>query len=110
MTSTFPIKLVRTSNLVGRLDAKHHFRDVWYHSHETLQYCDGLRGPLIVYDPYDPYADWYDVDDGQCFYCFSLPSADLGLRTESTIITLNDWYHVPTLQVAHPSYVLLILV
>ncbi|KAH9915687.1 Cupredoxin [Fomitopsis serialis] len=33
----------------------------WYHSHEGLQYCDGLRGPLIVYDPHDPHKHLYDV-------------------------------------------------
>ncbi|KAJ3712726.1 laccase [Lentinula raphanica] len=43
----------------------------------THNYCDGLRGPLVVYDPQDPYADLYDEDD------------------DSTIITLADWYHVP---------------
>ncbi|TCD66597.1 laccase, multicopper oxidase, benzenediol:oxygen oxidorectuctase [Steccherinum ochraceum] len=48
----------------------------WYHSHLSTQYCDGLRGPLIVYDPHDPQAHLYNVDD------------------ESTIITLADWYHV----------------
>jgi hypothetical protein len=21
----------------------------------ATQYCDGLRGPFVVYDPYDPY-------------------------------------------------------
>ena len=21
----------------------------WYHSHVTTQYCDGLRGPLVIY-------------------------------------------------------------
>ncbi|CDO69469.1 Laccase [Trametes cinnabarina] len=47
----------------------------WYHSHLSTQYCDGLRGPLVVYDPDDPYADLYDVDD------------------DSTVITLADWYH-----------------
>ncbi|TRM70406.1 multicopper oxidase/laccase [Schizophyllum amplum] len=47
----------------------------WYHSHFALQYCDGLRGPIVVYDPDDPYKDDYDVDD------------------ESTVITLADWYH-----------------
>ncbi|KAI0368387.1 laccase 1A [Pilatotrama ljubarskyi] len=47
----------------------------WYHSHLSTQYCDGLRGPMVVYDPDDPHADLYDVDD------------------ESTIITLSDWYH-----------------
>ena len=28
------------------------------------QYCDGLRGPLVIYDPHDPYKHLYDVDDG----------------------------------------------
>ncbi|GLB41431.1 putative multicopper oxidase family protein [Lyophyllum shimeji] len=49
----------------------------WYHSHYSTQYCDGLRGALVVYDPADPHASLYDVDD------------------DSTIITLADWYHVP---------------
>ncbi|GLB43059.1 putative multicopper oxidase family protein [Lyophyllum shimeji] len=47
----------------------------WYHSHLSTQYCDGLRGAFVVYDPNDPLAYLYDVDD------------------ESTIITLADWYH-----------------
>ncbi|KAK7028954.1 laccase, multicopper oxidase, benzenediol:oxygen oxidorectuctase [Paramarasmius palmivorus] len=47
----------------------------WYHSHLSTQYCDGLRGPLVIYDPNDPHKDLYDVDD------------------ESTVITLADWYH-----------------
>ncbi|KAJ7438622.1 laccase [Mycena galericulata] len=34
-----------------------------YHSHLATQYCDGLRGPLVVYDPDDPNADLYDVDN-----------------------------------------------
>ncbi|KAK7045862.1 laccase, multicopper oxidase, benzenediol:oxygen oxidorectuctase [Paramarasmius palmivorus] len=41
----------------------------------ATQYCDGLRGPLIVYDEDDSHASLYDVDD------------------ESTVITLTDWYH-----------------
>ncbi|KAF8075335.1 laccase [Lyophyllum atratum] len=49
----------------------------WYHSHLSTQYCDGLRGAFIIYDPLDPYQLLYDVDD------------------ESTIITLADWYHAP---------------
>ncbi|KAG6831709.1 hypothetical protein H0H87_004366 [Tephrocybe sp. NHM501043] len=48
----------------------------WYHSHYSTQYCDGLRGPFIIYDPEDPYLNSYDVDN------------------ESTIITLADWIHV----------------
>ncbi|KAJ6582164.1 laccase 2 precursor [Mycena capillaripes] len=39
----------------------------WYHSHLSTQYCDGLRGPIAI----------YDVDD------------------ETTVITLADWYHFP---------------
>lgn len=46
----------------------------WYHSHLSTQYCDGLRGPLVLYDPNDPHASLYDVDDA------------------STIIVLADWY------------------
>nr|ADX07319.1 putative laccase 5 [Flammulina velutipes] len=51
----------------------------WYHSHLSSQYCDGLRGPMVVYDPRDPHRKLYDVDD------------------ESTIITLADWYHTPAM-------------
>ncbi|KAF8578778.1 multicopper oxidase [Ramaria rubella] len=49
----------------------------WYHSHLSTQYCDGLRGPLVIYDPDDPQKYLYDVDDA------------------STVITLADWYHTP---------------
>ncbi|KAF7364253.1 Laccase I [Mycena sanguinolenta] len=52
----------------------------WYHSHLSTQYCDGLRGPLVIYDPNDPQKHLYDIDD------------------ESTIITLSDWYHNPSPQ------------
>ncbi|KAG7448641.1 Cu-oxidase-domain-containing protein [Guyanagaster necrorhizus] len=51
----------------------------WYHSQLSIQYIDGFRGPLIVYDPEDPLAHLYDVDD------------------ESTIIQLGDWWHNSTL-------------
>ncbi|KAF7342452.1 putative Laccase-1 [Mycena venus] len=37
----------------------------WYHSHLSTQYCDGLRGAFVVYDPNDPLAHLYDVDDGE---------------------------------------------
>ncbi|KAI8970040.1 Cupredoxin [Mycotypha africana] len=42
----------------------------WIHSHFKVQYMDGLRVPLIVTDPNDPYS--YD---------------------EEEIITVSDWYH-----------------
>ncbi|KAJ7083793.1 Cupredoxin [Mycena epipterygia] len=51
----------------------------WYHSQLSLQYADGLRGALIIYDPEDPQADLYDVDD------------------ESTIWFLSDWWHNTTI-------------
>ncbi|KAF9445549.1 multicopper oxidase [Macrolepiota fuliginosa MF-IS2] len=44
----------------------------WYHSHFGLQYCDGVRGPIVIYDPSDPLKAFYD---------------------ESTVITLSEWYH-----------------
>ncbi|KAF5372707.1 hypothetical protein D9615_009881 [Tricholomella constricta] len=50
----------------------------WYHSHFATQYCDGLRGPLVVYDDNDPYRWLYDVDN------------------ENTVITVGEWYHTPT--------------
>ncbi|KAG1822304.1 laccase [Suillus variegatus] len=55
----------------------------WYHSHHSVQYCDGLRGPLIIYDPEDPSAHMYDVDDA------------------STVITLTDWYHTVAHKLLH---------
>ncbi|PPR05197.1 hypothetical protein CVT24_010297 [Panaeolus cyanescens] len=47
----------------------------WYHSHHSTQYCDGLRGPMVVYDPNDPHKNLYDHDN------------------ENTVITVGDWYH-----------------
>ncbi|KAG1794524.1 multicopper oxidase-domain-containing protein, partial [Suillus variegatus] len=35
----------------------------WYHSHYGVQYCDGLQGPLIIYNPNDPYSSLDDIDD-----------------------------------------------
>ncbi|PFH45432.1 multicopper oxidase [Amanita thiersii Skay4041] len=55
----------------------------WYHSHYSTQYCDGLRGPMVVYDPNDPHKSRYDIDN------------------ESTVITLTDWYHVPANAAGH---------
>ncbi|KAF7348651.1 Laccase 8 [Mycena venus] len=47
----------------------------WYHSQLSVQYTDGLRGTLIIYDPDDPLAHLYDVDDA------------------STVLTVADWWH-----------------
>ncbi|KAK0462398.1 laccase lcc5 [Desarmillaria tabescens] len=57
----------------------------WYHSHLADQYCEGLRGALIIYDPFDPHAGLYDIDD------------------ESTIITLSDWNHALTKTLREPT-------
>ncbi|KAK7037630.1 laccase, multicopper oxidase, benzenediol:oxygen oxidorectuctase [Paramarasmius palmivorus] len=56
----------------------------WYHSHLSTQYCDGLRGAIVVYDRFDPHRLLYDVDD------------------ESTVITLADWYHAKAKTLTFP--------
>ncbi|TDL20836.1 laccase [Rickenella mellea] len=47
----------------------------WYHSHLSTQYCDGLRGALVIRNPHDVHKHLYDVDD------------------DSTVVTLSDYYH-----------------
>ncbi len=57
----------------------------------ATQYCDGLKGPLVIYDPADPFQALYDIDDGKrLIYIYVFDSR---LRLESTVITLSDWYH-----------------
>lgn len=48
----------------------------WYHSHEGLQYADGVRGAFIIYDPEDPYLNLYDVDDGMSYFNLERPNTD----------------------------------
>ncbi|KAK0670928.1 putative precursor of iron transport multicopper oxidase FET3 [Cercophora samala] len=43
----------------------------WYHSHVQGQYPEGLRGPLLVHDPDDPFVDKY---------------------SETRLLTVSDWY------------------
>ncbi|KAJ6459928.1 laccase [Mycena sanguinolenta] len=52
----------------------------WYHSHLATQYCDGLRGPLVVYDPEDPNLDLYGADhcDHSCGLVDHGPASTLG--------------------------------
>ncbi|RXW13760.1 hypothetical protein EST38_g12094 [Candolleomyces aberdarensis] len=45
----------------------------WYHSHFGNQYCDGVRGPIVIYDENDPHRDKYNEDN------------------EDTVITVTDW-------------------
>ncbi|KAJ7265428.1 laccase [Mycena haematopus] len=56
----------------------------WYHSHLSTQYIDGLRGPLVIYDPNDPHKSLYDVDNAD------------------SILTLADWYHTLSLNAPFP--------
>eukprot|EP00775_Hariotina_reticulata_P009666 gene9666-9825_t len=34
----------------------------WYHAHVGMQFTDGLRGPLIIKDPKDPFSGLYDEE------------------------------------------------
>lgn len=67
--------IIPDNSFLYNFNVPNQYGTFWYHSHLSTQYCDGLRGPLVVYNPNDPLADLYDVDD------------------ETTIITLADWYH-----------------
>ncbi|KAG2095736.1 laccase [Suillus discolor] len=64
-------------------DAPNQAGTYWYHSHYSTQQCDGLRGPLVIYDPDDPLSYLYDVDD------------------ETTIISIADWYHTVSTVLRH---------
>ncbi|CAE6446576.1 unnamed protein product [Rhizoctonia solani] len=59
---------------------------MWYHAHLASQYVDGLRGPLVIYDPDDPHKSLYDVDDA------------------STVVMLEDWYHTPAPTLEHQMF------
>ena len=65
----------------------------WYHSHMSTQYCDGLRGALIIYDPDDPHASLYDVDDSGCYLSYVERVILISIFTDTTVISLMDWYH-----------------
>ncbi|KAG5651130.1 hypothetical protein H0H81_009762 [Sphagnurus paluster] len=48
----------------------------------STQYCDGLRGAMIVYDPQDPYINLYDVDDGKLIkYAYHRPALEWDERS-----------------------------
>lgn len=60
---------------------------------------------MVVYDPNDPNASLYDVDDGKSLLdCFRTWST-VHLHLESTVITLADWYHTLARQGAKFPYV-----
>ncbi|KAK0454244.1 Cupredoxin, partial [Desarmillaria tabescens] len=56
--------IVKGDSFLYTFDSADQAGTFWYHSHLATQYCDGLRRPFIIYDPNDPQADLYDVDDG----------------------------------------------
>ncbi|KAJ7593844.1 Cupredoxin [Mycena floridula] len=64
-----------SENLSAKAAGKRKVVDLENEASPRKRYCDGLRGPLVIYDDNDPHKNLYDVDD------------------ESTIITLADWYH-----------------
>nr|DAA04514.1 TPA_exp: laccase 9 [Coprinopsis cinerea okayama7\ len=68
-----------------RFNAGNEAGTFWYHSHFGTQYCDGLRGPLVIYDPNDPHRNLYDVDNAD------------------TVITLVDWYHLQAPSIEGPA-------
>jgi hypothetical protein len=66
----FPIKLERigiTRKLSRSVSSPCHGLSFLRYRHYSNQYCDGLRGPMVIYDPHDPQAHLYDVDDGMSF-------------------------------------------
>ncbi|KAG2127516.1 laccase, partial [Suillus clintonianus] len=67
--------IAQNESFLYSFEAQNQTGTYWYHSHYSTQYCDGLRGALIIYDPEDPLSYLYDVDD------------------ETTVITLADWNH-----------------
>nr|AHD24908.1 putative laccase 7 [Flammulina velutipes] len=81
----------------------------WYHSHLSTQYCDGIRGPLIIYDPDDPHASLYDVDNGVRLEfrkspntCVPYASSYIPSRTADAILIngLGRWASDPTSELA----------
>lgn len=73
------------NSFLYNFSAGHQVGTFWYHSHYGPQYCDGLRGPLIIYDPDDPYRSSYDIDDGGSL----LPRIELGAKDK---LTPNRFY------------------
>ena len=59
---------------------------------------------MVIYDPHDPHKHLYDVDDGESPKILNvrLPPTDY---TESTVISLFEWYHTPAPQLPAPPCV-----
>ena len=56
----------------------------------------------MIYDPFDPLKFLYDVDDGNVLGLLFLSIRPAHAGTESTVITLTDWYHLPAPQLPIP--------
>ncbi|KAJ7724388.1 laccase [Mycena metata] len=68
----------------------------WYHSHLSTQYCDGLRGVMVVYDPNGNLIVFHSIRVPEFNLSQSDPNASLyDVDDETTVITLADWYHGP---------------
>lgn len=81
ITSTFPVKQVKLRFCTTQgLEADAFTGTYWYHSHLATQYCDGLRGPLIIYDPADPQKHLYDIDDGESLSFINLQSQQILMK------------------------------
>jgi iron transport multicopper oxidase len=57
----------------------------------------------VIYDPNDPQKGLYDVDDGENLELLLL-SDDLmvNISSATTVLTLADWYDVPSKDVGVP--------
>ncbi|KAG2361033.1 Cupredoxin [Suillus spraguei] len=78
-TSTSVCPIVQNHLFLHAFDVPNQTGTYWYHSHYSTQQCDGLRGPLVIYDPNDPLSYLYDVDDD---------------HYQTTVISIADWYHI----------------
>ncbi|KAG6811126.1 hypothetical protein H0H92_008859 [Tricholoma furcatifolium] len=58
----------------------------------SVQYVDGLRGPLIIYDPEDPLAHLYDIDDENTIWQVGKNLAVL-IIIHAAHYKSGDWWH-----------------
>jgi len=77
--------IVPREHFLYNFTVPHQVGTFWYHSHYKNQYCDGLRGVIVIHDPDDPHKHLYDFDD------------------DDTVITLADWYHYLSTEATNDS-------
>ncbi|KAF9563631.1 hypothetical protein CPC08DRAFT_824885 [Agrocybe pediades] len=81
-----------------RFKAENQAGTFWYHSHHSTQYCDGLRGAMVVYDVLDPHRLLYDFDDESHLICIFFryhayaPTAGLVPPPDATLINGKGRY------------------